>query len=121
MKLKLDENIGRRGVELLVQAGHDAATVFSQGVNGINDEGVIQALPRRRPLPCNSGFGFCQSPALPANRVCRDCGAAPAPAPNIGRAFGRPTNFYRGIEPRDIIGKLWIIQKGKIRTYQPED
>jgi len=38
VKLKLDENIGWGGVELLVQAGHDVATVFSQGVSGVVDE-----------------------------------------------------------------------------------
>jgi hypothetical protein len=27
MKLKLDENIGRRGIELLTSAGHDVTTV----------------------------------------------------------------------------------------------
>jgi hypothetical protein len=31
MKLKLDENLGEGGRELLVPAGHDVATVPSQG------------------------------------------------------------------------------------------
>ncbi len=32
MKLKLDENIGRQGAELLRQAGHDVASVVEQGL-----------------------------------------------------------------------------------------
>ena len=34
MKIKLDENIGRRGVALLQEAGHDVMTVFEQNLSG---------------------------------------------------------------------------------------
>ena len=32
MKMKLDENIGLRGKELLITAGHDVATVLEQNL-----------------------------------------------------------------------------------------
>lgn len=38
MKIKLDENIGRRGIELLRLAGHDAMTVRDQNFQGASDE-----------------------------------------------------------------------------------
>ena len=38
MKLKLDENIGRRGLELLKAAGHEVDTVRDQGLQGARDE-----------------------------------------------------------------------------------
>jgi hypothetical protein len=38
MKIKPDENIGRRGVELLSLAGHDVMTVPDQGLQGARDE-----------------------------------------------------------------------------------
>jgi hypothetical protein len=34
MKIKLDENIGRRGLELLRLAGHDVMTVRDQNLQG---------------------------------------------------------------------------------------
>ena len=37
MKIKLDENIGRRGVELLRLAGHDVMTVRDQNLQGARD------------------------------------------------------------------------------------
>ncbi len=38
MKLKLDENIGRRGLDILKAAGHDVMTVRDQRLQGAKDE-----------------------------------------------------------------------------------
>jgi len=40
VKFKLDENISRRGVELLRSAGHDALTVRDEGLAGADDEEI---------------------------------------------------------------------------------
>jgi len=42
MKLKLDENFGRRCVDSLTDSGHDVATVAGQQMSGAIDEVVIQ-------------------------------------------------------------------------------
>ena len=42
MKFKLDENIGRRGVELLKVSGHDVMTVWDQGLEGVADEQLFE-------------------------------------------------------------------------------
>jgi len=36
--VKLDENIGRRGLEILASAGHDVTTVRDQRLQGASDE-----------------------------------------------------------------------------------
>jgi len=41
VKLKLDENIGFRGLELLQAAGHDVMTVRQQGLGGATDESLF--------------------------------------------------------------------------------
>jgi predicted nuclease of predicted toxin-antitoxin system len=42
VKFKLDENIGRRGLELLKSSGHDVATVSDQGLSGVTDEKLFE-------------------------------------------------------------------------------
>jgi hypothetical protein len=38
----LDENIGRRGLELLKASGHDVMTVWDQGLHGVADEELFE-------------------------------------------------------------------------------
>jgi predicted nuclease of predicted toxin-antitoxin system len=42
VKFKLDENIGRRGRELLRASGHDVVTVWDQGLHGVTDEQLFK-------------------------------------------------------------------------------
>jgi predicted nuclease of predicted toxin-antitoxin system len=42
VKLKLDENLGRRGREILAAAGHDVCTVMDQLLTGAEDRTLIE-------------------------------------------------------------------------------
>jgi len=43
VKLKLDENLGRRCIDLPTAAGHDVATVAAQSMTSASDIELIEA------------------------------------------------------------------------------
>ena len=121
MKLKLDENLGRRGVELLRNAGHDVVTVAEQGLAGVQDRRLLEICREecRGLVTLDLDFG---NPLLfqPSDY----CGIA------VLRLPSRPIpedlldtvrTLIGGLSKENIEGKLWIVQKGQIRAYQPEE
>ena len=59
MRLKLDENLGNLGAELLTQAGHEVATVFEEGLRSAEDQRIIEAChtESRRLVTLDLDFG----------------------------------------------------------------
>lgn len=120
MKLKLDENLGNRGAEMFRAAGHDVATVFEQGLTSAPDPEVIAACqaekrclvtldldfgnPLRFPPSSYSGIAVLR---LPSKTTDEDLIAA-------------CQTFIDGLAREAVEGKLWIVQRGRIRVYQPE-
>jgi predicted nuclease of predicted toxin-antitoxin system len=42
VKFKLDENLGRSALEVLIQAGHDTDNVLQEGLSGTYDENLFR-------------------------------------------------------------------------------
>jgi hypothetical protein len=121
MKFKLDENIGRRGVELLVQAGHDVATVYNQGVGGIADEELFRLCQQEGRCLVTLDLDFANPLRF---RPTESAGIAVLRLPRrltLDDILDCLRTLMVGLTREGITGKLWIIQKGKIRTYQRDD
>lgn len=121
MRLKIDENIGRRGMELLDQARHDVATVYGQGVSGIADEVLFTLCQEEGRCLVTHDLDFANplhfKPMEPA-------GIAVLRLPRrltLDDLLDGLRTLINGLTREDIAGKLWIIQKGQIRTYQLDD
>jgi hypothetical protein len=70
MKIKLDKNIGRRGVELLQMAGHDVSTVREQNLQGANDETLFKACADEgRQIARAKGVKMGHKPKLTAHQM----------------------------------------------------
>ena len=112
--------MGERGIRRLRQEGYDVSTVLEQGLTSAVDTVVINVcqaegrclvildLDFSNPLQFNpqnySGIAVLRLPSRPTPQDLDDA---------IETLIG-------GLKRESIMGKLWIIQRGRIRIYQQE-
>lgn len=119
MKIKVDENLGSlRVVTLLRLAGHDVATVKEQGLNCTPDEELINICSSEGRCLVTIDRGFANRlKYCPSNY--RGIIVIRLPAhPNFADFRTVTQTLIAGLEPADVTGKLWIVQKDSIQEYQ---
>jgi len=113
VKFKLDENIGRRGLELLRSSGHDVATVWDQGLHGASDERLFDVCAAEGRVLVTLDRDFGQVPRFP-----------PVQGGNMARknlvyflVFGSPQRaaWY----PDDYLEQLALCLRSLKRTSDP--
>jgi predicted nuclease of predicted toxin-antitoxin system len=121
VRLKLDENIGRRGAELLGSAGHDVMTVRDQHLQGASDDRVfaVASAEGRALITLDRDFGQVLRfpPASSAGIVILDLGPRPGPQALLERL----RDFLAVVETRPLTGRLWIIEPGRVRIHLDRD
>jgi predicted nuclease of predicted toxin-antitoxin system len=117
LKIKVDENIGRSGVSLLRQAGHDVMSVAEQGLSGAADEAIFQVCVSERRALVTLDRDFGQVPRFPpkqgAGIVVLELGA-PATKQLLQ---SRLREFLTLATTRPVEGELWIVEAGRVRVH----
>jgi predicted nuclease of predicted toxin-antitoxin system len=117
VRIKLDENIGRRGVDLLRARGHDVMTVWDQNLRGVTDEALFDvcAAEGRALITLDRDFGQILRfpPEESAGIVVLDLGNR-ATVPAI---LERLTAFLEVTETASVAGTLWIVEPGRVRIH----
>lgn len=118
MKIKLDENLGTRGMELLAADGHDVCTVAIQHLTSATDEELAKKCfsedralvtldldfsnPFRFPPENSSGIAVLRGPArLTAEDL-----------ETLMRTLAI------ALRNQQLSGNLWIVEKGRVRVFQ---
>lgn len=121
MKVKLDENLGRRGEQLLVDSACDVSTVVSQQLCSVSDITLIEVCRAegRVLITLDKGFAnplrFLPSryPGIVVLRL-----AEPLRREDVEGALGRVLQLS---QTRDPVGKLWIVDSTRIREFAESD
>jgi hypothetical protein len=115
VRIKVDENIGRSGVDLLRRSGHDVMTVREQGLAGAADTVVFQACKAEGRTLITLDRDFGQIPRFPpgqsAGIAILELGT-PASLPALLDRLGE---FLALAATEPVHGKLWIVEPGRIR------
>ena len=120
MKLKLDENLGRRSKEILAAAGHDVWTVRQQQLQSVPDDELIERCRAEGRCLVTLDLGFANPllflPSHYSGIVVLRLRQKPS-ATDLASLVQTLVDALKSEEPT---GKLWIVEPGRIRIYQEE-
>ena len=120
MKLKLDENLGRRAVDLLARARHDVATVASEGSFSAGDHDLIEFCRREGHCLVTLDLDF-SNPLLFRPSEYAGIAVLRLPRkPSHDDLLATVQTLIRGWGLGTIDGRLWIVQKGRVREHQED-
>jgi predicted nuclease of predicted toxin-antitoxin system len=121
MKLKLDENLGELGRDLLTAKGHDVSTVARQRLSGSQDIALYEACRSegRVLITLDRDFGEVLRfpPEGTAGIAILDCRGRLSPV-TIGARIKELTAL---LEVQRIDGQLWIVEPGRVRVHQKRE
>jgi predicted nuclease of predicted toxin-antitoxin system len=121
MKVKLDENLGALGRDLLERDGHDVSTVADQQLSGAGDEKLYEVCSRegRALVTLDHDFGHVTRfpPELGGGIAVLECGGRMTPA----SIRARIADLTAAMRDQSIKGRLWIVEPGRVRIRQQDE
>lgn len=120
MKLKLDENLGTRAMELFREANHDVATVTEQDLGGASDDALIETCRDEGRALITLDMDFSNVLRFPPNRYA---GIAVLRVPHpikLEDIHERAGTLIAALERAKLPNHLWIVEHERIREYDPE-
>ena len=121
MKLKLDENLGNRGAELLRQTGHDVYTVAEQDLCSAIDRKLLEVCRSEKRCLVTLDLEFGNPLIFRPEDYSGIVVLRLPPSPHPNDLFDAISTLVAGLARKNIEGQLWIVQRGRIREYQSEE
>jgi len=117
MKIKLDENLDPHFTSLLVAEGHDADTVLDEGISGASDRGIYDVCLSTKRVLITLDLDFSNPFYFPPEKTSGVIVLRPA-RPSLPLIKSLFLTLLPVLRSRELSGKLWIVEQGRIREYE---
>jgi predicted nuclease of predicted toxin-antitoxin system len=121
LKLKLDENLGKRVAELFQAAGYDAATVPGQRMAGATDSELIKRCHDEGRAIVTLDLDFGNPLLFKPSQYHGIAVLRPSEPVSRGDLEDLCRTLIGGLSQEKLDGKLWIVERGRIRVYQEHE
>jgi predicted nuclease of predicted toxin-antitoxin system len=121
VKFKLDENLGRRELQLVKSAGHDAIGVRDQGLGGAADSRVLEvcASEERALITLDRDFGNVLR--FPPPKYHGIVILAMPDRSTSELIASRIKDFFAVLATIPLGRDLWIVEPGRVRIHSSQD
>jgi predicted nuclease of predicted toxin-antitoxin system len=118
MKLKLDENFDVRLAPLLAGAGHDVDTVATERLGGSKDDAIFAACCAGGRALVTMDLDFAHPLRFPPGATEGILVVRPHHN-SLAAIRAALVGLLPHLKAEDVKGKLWIVEPGRIRVYEP--
>lgn len=120
MRLKLDENLGKRGSALLTAVGHKVATVVGQGLAGAPDRLLLETCREEASVLVTLDLEFANPLRFKPEAHCGIAVLRLPRRPSIQDLEEAMRTLVTALQRESIAGQTWIVEQGVIREHQPD-
>ena len=121
MKLKLEENLGTRGAEILAASGHDVMTVSQQLMTSAPDVHLLAVCHSEGRCLVSLDLDFSNPFRFPPHEYSGVAVLRPPTPMTLPELHQCCFTLLAGLAQESIVGKLWIVEPTRIRRYQPDE
>lgn len=117
MKLKLDENLGNQPIKAFIDAGHDVKTVKGQQLCGAKDRHLIAICKEENRCLVTLDIDFGNPLIFPPDEYSGIAVLRVQTRMSLSDIHDGCQTLIAALERADITGKLWIVQRWRIREF----